>query len=69
MCIALSGHASIIAGNASSPILGLSSTILQAHCVEAMELALSLEKSTNEKLCSTCSVEAIKKISEYVAQL
>ncbi|TQE04892.1 hypothetical protein C1H46_009495 [Malus baccata] len=50
-----------------------------------MELALSLEKSTNEKLCSTCSVveknkdvqfvggtstvEAIKKISEYVAQL
>ncbi|TQE11071.1 hypothetical protein C1H46_003331 [Malus baccata] len=43
-------------GNASSPILGFSPAVLQVLCVEAMKLALSLEKSTNEKLCSTCSV-------------
>ncbi|KAL4557874.1 hypothetical protein LXL04_036068 [Taraxacum kok-saghyz] len=35
----------------------------------AMELALSLEKLTNEKLLHVHAVEAIKKISEYVAQL
>ncbi|KAK7847366.1 ferritin-2 [Quercus suber] len=35
----------------------------------AMELALSLEKLTNEKLLNLQSVEAIKKIAEYVAQL
>ncbi|URE07606.1 hypothetical protein MUK42_03704 [Musa troglodytarum] len=34
-----------------------------------MELALSLEKLTNEKLLNLHSVDAIKKISEYVAQL
>ncbi|KAK6145557.1 hypothetical protein DH2020_022377 [Rehmannia glutinosa] len=35
----------------------------------AMELALSLEKLTNEKLLNLHAVESIKKISEYVAQL
>nr|GFA65665.1 ferritin-2, chloroplastic [Tanacetum cinerariifolium] len=35
----------------------------------AMELALSLEKLTNEKLLHVHAVEAIKKISGYVAQL
>nr|KJB74370.1 hypothetical protein B456_011G290900 [Gossypium raimondii] len=35
----------------------------------AMELALSLEKLTNEKLLNLHNVESIKKISEYVAQL
>nr|GEV84802.1 ferritin-2, chloroplastic [Tanacetum cinerariifolium] len=35
----------------------------------AMELALSLEKLTNEKLLHVHAVEAIKNISEYVAQL
>ncbi|KAH7835760.1 hypothetical protein Vadar_029599 [Vaccinium darrowii] len=35
----------------------------------AMELALSLEKLVNEKLLNLRSVEAIKKIADYVTQL
>ncbi|GJS16485.1 ferritin-4, chloroplastic-like protein [Tanacetum coccineum] len=41
----------------------------KGDALHAMELALSLENLTNEKLLHVHEVESIKKISEYVAQL
>ncbi|KAL2481205.1 Ferritin [Abeliophyllum distichum] len=43
--------------------------VAKGDALYAMELALSLEKLTNEKLLNLHSVEAIKKIAEYVTQL